>query len=359
MSRKHALLYEQRRERLRALMAQEGLDALLISHPANRFYLSGFELHDVQINESSGRLLITASGQDWLCTDARYAEAAARLWEPERVFVYRGDAAGQINELARDKLSGSVGFEARAVTVDFFQRFSPGLDLELADGLVESLRAIKDAGEIAAIEEAVALNHKLMDYAPTAIVPGRTEYEIAWDIERFFRENGASELAFASIVAVGPNAALPHYEPGDQPVLENSPVLVDVGCRCKRYCSDQTRTFWAGNAPTPEFSRTLDQVQEAQRRALDILRPGLPVAEAYAAAWNYFDGLGLSKYFTHGLGHGVGLETHEAPSLNPRSESVLEAGMVVTVEPGLYYPEWGGARWEYMALITPDGCRIL
>lgn len=353
------ILYEQRRERLRGLLRRKGLDALLVSLAANRFYFSGFELHDTQLNESSGRLIITASGNDWLCTDARYADAARRLWDAQRVFIYKGDAAEQINGLIRKEIPGRIGFEAQAVSLDFYRRFSPGLDLDAADGLAESLRAVKDDAEIAAIETAVALNHRLMDHVPSLLAPGRTEYDIAWDIERFFRENGASELAFASIVAVGPNAALPHYEPAAGRVSADCPVLVDVGCRCERYCSDQTRSFWAGQHPSPVFEQTLARVQEAQRRAIAVLRPGLPVADAYAAAWKYFDEQGVAAYFTHGLGHGVGLETHEAPNLSPRSSAVLEPGMVVTVEPGLYYPEWGGVRWEYMVLITPDGHRIL
>ncbi len=352
-------IYEARRERLRALMREKGLDALLVSHAANRFYLSGFELHDVQMNESAGRLIVTASGKDWLCTDSRYLDAARRLWEPERVFIYQGEASERINELVKKEISGCLGFEARAVTLEFYGKFSPGLRLERADGLVEELRAIKDAEEIAAIEVAAALNHALMEKTPGFLRPGRSESEIAWDIERFFRENGASELAFPSIVAVGPNAALPHYEPAGIKVAENCPVLIDVGCRCQRYCSDQTRTFWVGDRPSGEFARTLERVKEAQRRAIAALRPGLTVADAYRTARKYFEVEGVAEFFTHGLGHGVGLETHEAPSLNPRSATALKPGMVVTVEPGLYYPEWGGARWEYMALITPDGARVL
>lgn len=352
-------VFENRRERLRALMREKGLDALLVSHAANRFYLSGFELHDVQLNESSGRLIVTSSGRDWLCTDSRYLDAARRLWDPERVFIYQGDPAARIRDLIKHEISGCVGFEPAAITVEFFETFSDGLRLEAAGHLVERLRAIKEPEEIQAIEKAVALNHRLMEHVPSLLVPGRTEYEIAWDIERFFRDNGASELAFPSIVAAGPNAALPHYEPGGVGLKGDCPVLVDVGCRCDRYCSDQTRTFWFGSSPSDTFQLTLERVQEAQRLALESLRPGLPVAEAYAVARGYFEKLGVADFFTHGLGHGVGLETHEAPSLNPRSEAVLEPGMVVTVEPGLYYPEWGGVRWEYMALITPDGSRVL
>ena len=232
------------------------------------------------------------------------------------------------------------------------------LALEAADGLVEALRVVKDNDEIEALRASFRLNHAMLDWVRDKLVPGRSEQEVSWDIERYFREHGASELAFANIVAVGPNAALPHAVPGGDRIGENCPVLLDIGCRVQDYCSDQTRTFWVGDAPTDEFRRTLEQVQAAQKAALAVLRPGLPMCDAYAAARRVFEKAGVEKYFTHGLGHGVGLETHEAPSLNPRRSDPLRAGMVVTVEPGLYYPQWGGVRWEHTALITEDGATL-
>lgn len=354
-----AEMYLARRERLRALLRAHGLDALLVSHAANRFYLSGFELHDPQCNESAGRLLITVDGQDWLCTDARYLDAARRLWDENRIFIYGGDAAGQLRSLLREKAAGPIGVEATAVSLELFRKMSPGLALRAADGLVEELRSIKDAGEIAAMERSCALNHRLMEWLPARLLPGRTERDISWDIEKFFRENGASELAFANIVAVGPNAALPHYIPGDATVTENCPVLIDVGGRLECYCSDQTRTFWVGERPAEAFTRTLELVRAAQDAAIKAMRPGMLTAEAYKIARGVFEAAGEAAFFTHGLGHGVGLETHEAPSLGARAAVALKPGMVVTVEPGLYYPQWGGVRWEYMILVEEDGVRAL
>ena len=352
-------IFAARRERLRALLRTHGLDALLVSHAANRYYLSGFELYDCQCNESSGRLIITASGEDWLCTDARYLEAARRLWDENYIFIYGGDAAGQIRQLLRSRVNGVIGVEDCCVSMRFYRQLSAGLRLEAADGLVEELRVIKDAGEIAALEKSFAVNHALMEWIPSQCVPGRTEESLAWEIEKFFREHGASELSFASIVAVGRNAALPHAVPGTDTVLDGCSVLVDVGCRVDGYCSDQTRTFWVGTSPSPEFARTLELVQRAQRAALDMMRPGVRMCDAYGAARAVFESAGVAQFFTHGLGHGVGLETHEAPSLNPRQDAPLRAGMVVTVEPGLYYPQWGGVRWEHTVLVEEDGVRVL
>ena len=357
---------EQRRERLRALMREQGIEALLISHAANRYYLSGFELHDVQLNESAGRLIVMADGKDWILTDSRYLDAARRLWEPERVFIYGADAPEDIAKLLKGLVPGkTIGFEARAITLEFYEKFAEtlagsGCRLSRADGLVEQLRVIKDAEEIRRMEISCRLNQQMMEWLPGVLVPGRSEAAVSWDIEMFFRHHGATELAFTSIVGHGPNAALPHYLPSKDVLLEaENLVLVDVGCRLEDYCSDQTRTFWVGEKPTERFKKTLETVQEAQYKAIRAIHPGVLACDVYKAARGHFESLGVAEAFTHGLGHGVGLETHEGPSLNGRNKTPLEPGMIVTVEPGLYFPEWGGIRWEHMGLVTEDGCRVL
>ncbi|MDR2744177.1 MAG: aminopeptidase P family N-terminal domain-containing protein, partial [Desulfovibrio sp.] len=206
-------VYAMRRNALRRDMRRRGLDALLVSRDANRFYLSGFELHDTQYNESSGRLVITGDGRDWLATDSRFAEAAARLWEPERVFVYKDDFRDIASLLRR--CGSSIGIEAQGVSLAFARALGGEgrLFLQAADGLVERLRSIKGPEEIAALSASFALNHKMLDWLerpPPAgqLAPGLRERDLAWSIERFFRENGASELAFPVIAAAGENAAL-------------------------------------------------------------------------------------------------------------------------------------------------------
>lgn len=351
-----------RRENLRRLMQEQGLSALLVSQPANRFYLSGFELHDCQCNESSGCLIVMADGKDWLCTDSRYEEAAALLWESAHLFIYHSMSSEELHGLLK-KLCGStgvIGIEAEHLPYAFVQRLEPGLTLKAADGLVEKLRAIKDEEEIRLIAASVALNHKMLEWLPSQLTPGQNEASVAWAIEKFYREHGASELSFPSIVAVDEHAALPHYAPEKPaPLREGCHVLVDEGCRLDRYCSDQTRTYWIGDNPSPRFRDMLRQVQEAQKKALAALRPGLSGKDLHKIAVDSFASCGLERYFTHSLGHGVGLETHEGPRLSPRAVAPLQPGMVVTVEPGLYFPGWGGARWEHMVVITEDGCRVL
>lgn len=353
-------LYNERRENLRRLLAREGLGALVVSHPANRFYLSGFELHDCQCNESSGCLIIDKHGQDWLCTDSRYAENAASLWERERVFVYSGPSAEEIRALIKDKFSGPIGFESRILSHHYVRQLEPGLTLQEADGLVEELRVIKDATEIALMEQSVRLNHDMLAWLPCILTAGGTEADIAWGIEKYYRENGASENSFTPIVAKDANAALPHYLP-DPPaeITENSLILVDQGARLSQYCSDQTRTYWVGDKPSERFLEVLENVREAQRVAIAAIRPGLTGRDIHQMAVDSFAAKGVEQFFTHSLGHGVGLETHEEPRLSPRSNTELKPGMIVTVEPGLYYPGWGGVRWEHMVLVTDDGCRVL
>jgi len=352
-------VYAGRREKLRASLREAGHTALLVSHAANRYYLSGFELHDPQCNESSGMLLITTDGRDKLLTDPRFLDAARRLWPEEDIFIYTGHRHVRIGDFLSGVHKGPIGFETKAMSVDVHTRLRETLELAPCDGLVEGLRRVKEPAEIELLDRSCALNERVMLTAPEVLLPGRSEGEAAWMLEQLFRDFGASELAFAPIVAVDANAALPHAEPGRTPITEECMVLVDMGGRLDGYCSDQTRTFWVGNNPPDHFLRALERTQKAQAKAMEVIRPGLPIAEAYRAAYACFQAHGVEMAFTHALGHGIGLETHESPSVSPLAEGLLEAGMVVTVEPGLYYPEWGGIRWEHTVVVTEDGCRVL
>ena len=357
-------LHAARRDRLRAVLRREGLSALLVSQSANRYYLSGFALHNPQENESAGMLLVTTGGVDLLFTDSRYRDEALRLWPEAGLRIYRGNTPpSTIGESVSSLGAGVLGLEARGISLDFFDQCAASLsalvEIRRTYGLIEELRCIKSPDELERIGAACALNHAMMAWLPSVALPGRSEAAVAWDIEKFFRERGAPETAFAVIVGRGPNAALPHCVPGGDRLQQDDLVLVDAGCRLRDYCSDQTRTLWLGPNPSARFRDTLQAVQEAQRRAVALIRPGIPCCEVFQAAWDYFVQLGVSDAFTHGLGHGIGLETHEGPNLNHANALLLEPGMVVTVEPGLYDPAWGGVRWEHMVVVTEDGNRVL
>jgi len=352
-------IYAQRRDKLRQKMHKYGLDALLISHAANRFYLSGFELHDPQCNESAGYLLLTASGHDYLCTDSRYFAAAKRIWNENYILIYSSDKTNQIRQLLRTKVNGLIGIEACSLSHNFAKKLCLGMSVLCTQGLVEELRLIKDKNEIELLKKSCSLNHALMDFIPSVFKEGISEKELSWQIEKFFREHGALELSFSNIVAFGDNAALPHAIPSNRKLSINSPILIDVGARLNNYCSDQTRTFWFGDKISEQFKISLELVQKAQSLAISKIKAGVNMREVYDIAWNYFENENVSSAFTHGLGHGIGLEVHEAPSISSKAKGKLQAGMVVTVEPGLYYPEWGGIRWEYMILVEEDSATIL
>lgn len=340
-------------------MRKAGHQALLVSHAANRYYLSGFELHDPQCNESSGMLLIRTDGPDKLLTDPRFLDAARRLWPEEDIFIYAGQRYAQISDFIGKTHEGPIAFESRAMSVDTCERLRQTLTLVPVQGLVEELRRIKEPWEIERLHRSCVVNERVMRKAPGILQPGMTEAGVAWRLEQLFRDFGATQLAFAPIVAVDSNAALPHAEPGRDALGEECMVLVDMGGRFEGYNSDQTRTFWVGKRPPDHFRKALELTQQAQAEAIKAIRPGLAFAQAYKTARGVFERHGVEAAFTHALGHGIGLETHEAPSLSPLAEGVLEPGMVVTVEPGLYYPQWGGIRWEHMVAVTEDGHRVL
>ena len=353
-------IYQKRRDALRKSLSKENLDAILVSYASNRFYLSGFELHDGQCNESSGHLLITQTGQDYLFTDSRFYEVACTLWEKNRIVIYKS-AVEDMRLFLKDTMgSKKIGIESKTVSHSFYEEISQGLNLESADGLIEDLRIIKDASEISLIEKSTALNHAMFQWLPTILKVGTSEAQIAYGIEKYFREHGATQCSFPSIVAKNTHAARPHHEPQESALLtENCHILIDAGARLNNYCSDQTRTFWVGANTETRFQNMLEQVQEAQKAAINLLRPGLTCREAHLAAVKSFEKHGVESAFTHSLGHGIGIDVHEEPRLSMRSERVLKAGMVVTVEPGLYYGDYGGVRWEHMVLITEDGHKVL
>ena len=352
-------IFSTRRENLRKKIHAQGMDAYLVLHPANRFYLSGFELHDPQCNESAGALLITSSGRDWLFTDPRYHEAAKQVWPEADIFIHRNKRIPALTEFLGSLKPGNLGFESRIMSHELFSALQDTLTLTPHQGLVEELRVIKDQDEIERMSESCALNHQVFSHIQSLLQPGWTEEDLAWEVERWFREHGASELAFPPILAVDEDAALPHFIPGKKSLTQDSLLLMDVGARYKGYCSDQTRTLWSGPKPSTRFQKNLDLVQQAQHQAIAALRPGMAIKDLYEVAWKSFDRHQVAEHFTHALGHGIGLETHEYPGLGPKTEGVLQPGMVVTIEPGLYYPEWGGIRWEHMVLVADQGAQVL
>jgi Xaa-Pro aminopeptidase len=350
---------EQRRDQLRATLRAVGESAqgVLISSVANVAYLTGFT------GDSS--VLIVLPDRDIVVSDGRYTDqlerecpALERHIRPVGQPLYVGVA-----EVANRLGPRSLAFEAASISVadyQVFQDHAPTIATKPTRGWVERQRMVKDDFEITEIREAIAMAEAALDRLRAGLSPGRSEKEAADELEFAMRQAGATCAAFPPIVAVGPNAALPHYRPGSRTLVGDAEfLLVDWGATGPGgYRSDLTRMIVTGNVTDPFASRYLS-VLEAQAVAIAALRPGRSAREVDTQARAFLKDAGLGEYFTHGLGHGFGLEIHEMPFMGRDPDVPLEPGMVVTVEPGVYLSGWGGIRIEDDVLVTPDGAEVL
>jgi Xaa-Pro aminopeptidase len=339
-----------RADRLAALLPERGLDALLVTDPTNLRYLTGFT--------GTNGLAVIAPECRLFVTDFRYVDQAAdQVPDFDRV---RGTR--DLLPDAAEHLSGRVGFDDAQVSVRTHSRLEDlagaGVELIAAGGLVEELRAIKEPEELRSIREAAALADDVLEYLCGRGLVGRTERQVADDLERTMRERGAEGPSFPTIVAGGAHGALPHASPRSEPIGEGTLVIVDLGCRLDGYCSDCTRTFATG-VLAEEAAALYELVLAAQRGALEAVRAGTAGHVVDAAARERITAAGHGERFGHGLGHGVGLEVHEGPRLSPTSEDVLATGNVVTVEPGVYVSGELGVRIEDLVAVTDGGCEIL
>jgi Xaa-Pro aminopeptidase len=329
-------------ERLRERLEEP----LLVTSAVNVRYLTGF----VSTNAAA---LVDEDGAR-VFSDFRYAEQGRRLQGVEFVEVGR-NLLGQLAEL----LSGRIGFEASALPYAGWETLrSGGLELVPRLGLVEGLRAVKDEGELEAIRRSTAITNRAFARLAEERFSGRTERELAWTMERFLREEGADSAAFPVIVAGGPTGASPHTEPGDRELRAGDAVVVDAGGRLDGYQSDCTRTFAVGGLDG-RLGAAYEVCLRAQLEALQAVRAGARGADVDAVPRGIIDGTEFAGLFGHGLGHGLGLEVHEAPTMRPESEDVLAVGNVVSVEPGIYLPGEGGIRIEDLVVVREEGVEIL
>ncbi len=334
---------------LRESFAAHEVDSLLISRTADAAYLSGFT--------GDGCLLILPE-EVRILTDPRYTEQAER----EAPGAIVTDAKGKLADVLfglREK-SGRFGFDSSHLTYNTFVEISEKLKTPLVPlkNPVSPLRASKDARELNLIKKSADIAQAAFTNLRETIRPGVTEKEIADELEYIMRKLGASAAAFPTIAASAANASLPHYSVSERRLESGDAVLIDWGAYSSGYASDTTRMLFLGE-PTSEHCRIHTAVLEAQTVGLEALAPEKKAVEVDAAARNYLKETGYGDLFTHGLGHGVGMEIHEAPGLSPRSEDILKEGMVVTVEPGLYKPGWGGIRIEDMAVVTAGGHELI
>lgn len=335
-------------------MAEERLDAFLVTHGHNRRYLSGF-------TGSAGALFITPQ-EALLHTDFRYwIQAAGQALEFE-LMKHKDPLKEEIGGILNERLKvRRVGFEAQAVTVQTLRELVeavPEVEWVPASSWVEELRAVKDRAELELIRQAARLTDEALDHARSRLRPGQTEAEVAWMIETYIRQHGGEAVAFDIIVASGPNAALAHYRPADRALRSGEPILIDLGARIGGYCADLTRTLILAELDG-RFDEIYAIVHEAQARCLAGTRAGLSGKDCDALTREPITDAGYGEAFGHGTGHGVGLEVHEKPQASKRSEDTLQAGNTLTIEPGIYLEGWGGVRLEDLVVITPQGVENL
>jgi Xaa-Pro aminopeptidase len=333
-----------RLQRLAARLEQP----LLVTSRVNVRYLVG-------LDSSNAALLVEPDGETSLYTDSRYALRA----EAVEGVTFRQLKRNLVAELAQLLAGRHIGVEAATLTVAQWETLrGAGVEVVATHGLVEGLRVVKEAGEIEAIRAACALSDEMYEALSRERFTGRTERELAWWIERSYRELGAQKVSFDVQVASDLNGASPHAVPRDVPVPAGTLVTVDSGCVLDGYCSDCTRTFATGELPE-RLAEMYAVCLQAQLAGLDAIGPGVGGRDADAASRHPISEAGYGEYYGHGMGHGLGLEVHEAPGLRPESEDVLEPGNVVSVEPGIYVPGVGGVRIEDLVLVTEDGSERL
>ena len=364
----------QRRLRLSQTLTAEGMEVLLVSNPFNVTYLTGFT------GESS--FLILGRERVLLVSDARFTKQIAE--ECPGLETYIRPPAQSVHQATAQVLTKlglhSIGFESGHLTVgewETLRELAPAVSWKACRDVVENLRAVKDASEVAEIREAIRIAEKAFGAFCALLRPEDSEKILCDALEQYVRRCGGWSTSFPSIVAVGERAALPHAPPTDRTVDGAELLLVDWGASGRFYKSDLTRllvprtnsAFAPGSKGQCAFSgpfsgdTKLEQIYgvvlRAQRQALGKIRPGVKGQEVDAEARGVIADAGFGDFFGHGLGHGLGLQIHEAPSLRPNSDVVLQAGMVITVEPGIYLPGWGGVRIEDDVLVTPEGCEVL
>lgn len=338
-----------------ACFSEHEIDALVVSAPSNIRYLTGFS--------GSNGTVVLANGTATLITDSRYTERSRdeilAAGAEVDVVIAPAPARAQLLECIGD--AERVGIEAAHVSWAEGSTFIAelGADRVVATtGVIESLRSVKDAAELELMRTAASIGDGALTQLLESFGPGPTEREIARTLDRLVLDGGADGPAFATIVASGPNAARPHHECSDRHLAAGDLVIIDFGAEYRGYRSDMTRSFVLGN-PTERQTEMLDGVRDAQQAGVDAVSAGVAASAVDAACRSHLDAIGLGEYYTHNTGHGVGLDIHEGPAVSAKGTATLAPGHVITVEPGVYIPKYGGVRWEDTVVVTASGAEPL
>ncbi|MCX6004069.1 MAG: Xaa-Pro peptidase family protein [Chloroflexi bacterium] len=331
-------------QEVRTLLNSNDLDCMLVGSAANRRYLSGFT--------GSAGWLIISENRAIIAVDFRYVEQAKKETNGLDVFFIKGDITSWLPEILSNIGIKTLGVESEHLSIHLYHQLEKTLKTSCshikvvpAKNIIESMRTVKDEIELALIQNAAEISDRAMQYARESIQAGVTEKALAWDIESYIRQQNSEAIPFEIIVASGINAALPHAKPSDKPICEGEPITIDLGAKINGYCSDMTRTFIVGDGDSA-FNKIYNILLGAQLTALAAIEPGMSGEAADSLVREIIDNAGYKEAFGHGLGHGVGLETHELPRLSMKSSDILTENMVFTIEPGIYIPGWGGIRIE-------------
>jgi Xaa-Pro aminopeptidase len=351
-------------DRLRARLDESGpdgssIDALLVTHLVNVRYLTGF-------TGSAAIVLLTPDGLLFV-TDGRYGDQSVEQLTAAGIdfHLHIGLTGGAQKEYLKEAAAGiaRLGLEADDVTWAQQRRYAsdwfPDAELVPTEGLIETLRRVKDVGEVARMAEAARIADDALAKVRPRLAEGPTEREIALDLDFEMRRLGAAGSSFETIVASGPNGAKPHHRPGDRRIGPGELVVIDFGAIVDGYCSDMTRTLCVGEPSTPTAARMVEVVAESQRAGVQAVRAGVEAKAVDEACRTIIADAGWADAFLHSTGHGVGLDIHEMPRVGSTSTETLGAGWVVTVEPGVYLPEYGGVRIEDTVVVTEEGCTVL
>jgi len=357
-------IIENRLSLIRKSLAKSNFDTFMIIIEENRRYLSGFTGEDTQFDESAGALFITDS-KLILATDSRYALQAKNQAPLFDIVCYKEGLAKELPDIADMLGIKRLGFESVRMSYIQYSKMagelkSSGMLVELVptEDIVENLRLIKDETEIDTLKKALLISESVFKHIKSTIKPGITERQAAWMMEKEMRETGAQSLSFPSIVASGPNSALPHAIPSSREIKAGEPILFDWGARLDGYCSDISRTVIIGT-PDEIFKKVFTTVHDAQQMATEAVKPGMSSKAVDKIARDHIKKSGFKGKFGHGLGHGTGLAVHEMPRISPLKNIKLEPGMVFTVEPGIYIQGWGGIRLENMVVVRDNGVEVL
>ncbi len=342
----------QRVKNVQAKLSEYNIDALLVTNMFNVRYLANF-------TGSTGLVVITKE-KAYFVTDFRYTEQAAAEAKGFDIIKNEGSIFAEVAEIVKDDNIEKLGFEQENVTYSTYNLINDLIpcDLVPVTGLVEKLREVKTEDEIALIKEAIDITEKAYDYILGFVKAGVTEIEVANELDFYMRKEGAKGVSFDTIVASGVRSAMPHGVASDKVIEEGDMVTIDFGCYYKGYVSDMTRTFAVGD-PGEELKEIYEIVYQANKKVNESAKAGMTGAELDAIARDYIAEHGYGPQFGHTLGHGIGLEVHEGPSLSFRNEEKLVVNNIVTNEPGIYVPGLGGVRIEDDLVIKEDGAEVL